>query len=281
MDIEAIRTFLAICDTGSFQAASERVHVTQSTVSMRVKALEERLRVRLFKRSKSGTLPTVQGQRLQRYARMMVLAWQEGRQQVGIPESFDTLLSIGGQHNLWDTLLMDFLPRLRQRLPRTALRVEAAAPFGLMRRLSEGLIDLAVLYRAESLPGLRVEELLDDQLVLVTTNPSGAFEDRYVHSDWGLEIEDEQRTHVAESGVTVDLGSVSTRFLIVTAGAGYVPHRMALRDLETKRLYLARGAPSFRYPIYVAYHARNSPVSVEGALSELRALAATPSLQFS
>ena len=276
MDIEAIRTFLAIYDSGSFQAASERVHVTQSTVSMRMKALEGRLGVRLFERSKSGATPTVQGRRLQRYARTMVLAWEEARQQVGIPPSFDTLLAVGAQYSLWDTLLAGFLPKLRKHLPRVALRAEAAAPFGLMRRLSEGLIDLAILYRPEALPDLKIEELIDDELLLVTTDPKGEYRDRYVQIDWGRAFSDENEAaflDIVETGVTVDLGSLSGRYLIDSNAAGFMPRRMVQRHLKSGALYEAPGAPRFRYPIYSVHHGQNAPVAVESAMKVLRKIA--------
>jgi DNA-binding transcriptional LysR family regulator len=275
MDIENLRTFLAIYDSGSFQAASERVNVTQSTVSMRIKALEERLGVRLFERSKAGASPTVQGRRFLRYARAAVLAWEEGRQQVAIPASFDTLLSIGGQYSLWDTLLADYLPRLRKRLPRAALRAEAAAPFGLMRRLSEGLIDLAILYRPEAMPNLRVEELVQDELVLVTTDPQGKYRDRFVQVDWGRAFSDENiaaMLDIVESGVTIDLGARSAQYLVDAAAAGYMPRRMVQNHLAARTLFLAPDAPSFPDPVYFSCQARGAPAELEDALEVLRAL---------
>ena len=273
MDIENLRTFLAIHETGSFLSASERVNVTQSTVSMRIKSLEERLGVRLFERSKAGAVATVQGRRLLRYARAAVLAWEEGRQQVAVPAAFDTLLSIGGQYSLWDTLLADYLPGLRRRLPRVALRAEAAAPFGLMRRLSEGLIDLAILYRPEAMANLRLEELAEDELVLVTTDSNGSYRDRFVQVDWGRAFSDENigaMLDIVETGVTIDLGARSAQYLIDAAAAGYMPRRMVQKHLESGALVLAPDAPRFRYPVYFACQARGAPAELEEALAVLR-----------
>ena len=54
MNVEFARTFLAVVDSGSFIEAANRVYVTQSTVSTRIKALEERLGKVLFERGKGG-----------------------------------------------------------------------------------------------------------------------------------------------------------------------------------------------------------------------------------
>lgn len=48
MDTELARTFLTVAATGHFVAAASRLHITQSTVSARVRTLEDELGVRLF-----------------------------------------------------------------------------------------------------------------------------------------------------------------------------------------------------------------------------------------
>ena len=63
MDIDQARTFLAIAAHGSFLEAARRLHVTQSTVSARIRNLEAELGVRLFVRNRSGASLTPAGQR--------------------------------------------------------------------------------------------------------------------------------------------------------------------------------------------------------------------------
>ena len=54
MDITLARTFLEIVTTGNFLRAAERLHVTQTAVSARMRALEELLGRKLFVRNKAG-----------------------------------------------------------------------------------------------------------------------------------------------------------------------------------------------------------------------------------
>ena len=75
MNIEHLRTFLDVAQTGSFHRSAERLSVSQSTVSARIKGLEERLDRVLFNRSKSGVTVTGAGQRLLRHADIAV-AWR-------------------------------------------------------------------------------------------------------------------------------------------------------------------------------------------------------------
>lgn len=55
IDVEQLRTFVAIVETGSFTQAGEVVHKTQSAVSMQIKKLEERLEHPIFARDGRGS----------------------------------------------------------------------------------------------------------------------------------------------------------------------------------------------------------------------------------
>ena len=68
MDIDLARTFLAVVDSGSFVEAANRVNVTQSTVSARIRSLEELIGKSLFERSKAGAALTPSGYQFQRHA---------------------------------------------------------------------------------------------------------------------------------------------------------------------------------------------------------------------
>ena len=68
MDTELARTFLAVVATGSFVGAAQRLHVTQSTVSVRIQRLEQSLGAELFVRNKGGAVLTPAGRQFQRHA---------------------------------------------------------------------------------------------------------------------------------------------------------------------------------------------------------------------
>ena len=76
MDIELARTFLEIVSTGSFIRGSERLNVAQTTVSARIRLLEQQLGRPLFVRNKSGASLTPAGEQFLRYAPTFVQLWQ-------------------------------------------------------------------------------------------------------------------------------------------------------------------------------------------------------------
>jgi DNA-binding transcriptional LysR family regulator len=74
VDLDAVRTFLAVAETGQFQAAADDLDITQQAASKRVATLERELGVRLFARTTRGTRLTVDGQALLPHARELLRA---------------------------------------------------------------------------------------------------------------------------------------------------------------------------------------------------------------
>jgi DNA-binding transcriptional LysR family regulator len=95
LDITLARTFLEIVAAGSFLRASERLHVTQTAVSARVRTLEELLARKLFVRNKSGASLTPAGEQFVRYAATIVQVWERARHQVAVPPGRRAVLAIG------------------------------------------------------------------------------------------------------------------------------------------------------------------------------------------
>ncbi|WP_339134086.1 LysR family transcriptional regulator [Streptomyces sp. f51] len=72
MDLDTVRTFVAVADTGRFQEAAAELSVTQQAVSKRIAALERALGVRLFTRTPRGAELTIDGQAFLPHARELL-----------------------------------------------------------------------------------------------------------------------------------------------------------------------------------------------------------------
>ena len=72
MDLDAVRTFAAVVDTGQFQAAGDELAITQQAVSKRIAALERDLGARLFVRIPKGVRLSVDGQAFLPHARELL-----------------------------------------------------------------------------------------------------------------------------------------------------------------------------------------------------------------
>ncbi len=279
MDVDMARTFLAVVETGSFVEAAERVFITQSTVSMRIKALEERLGKTLFKRSKTGSQLTPAGAQFHKHALAMVRVWEQARLEVALPEGYRAALTVGGQYSLWDGFLLDWLARMREQAPDIAIRTQTGFSNALMQHLIEGTIDIGVMYTPQSRPGFELERLFEEELVLVSSDarPSLKLGSSYIYIDWGPEFQADHNLNfpnLSTPGVYMELGSLSLNYLLSNSGSGYFPKRLVAPYLNEGRLKRVRKAPSFRYPAYVVYPADADPEVLGLALETMNAVAA-------
>ena len=259
MKIDHIRTFLEISDCGNFNRAAENLHVTQSTVSARVKAMEDRFGQVLFKRSHSGVELTPAGQHFREYALNIQRLWQQAQQRVSLPENYSQSIGLGSQVSLWNSLILKWIPWMRQNARDVAVHVEADYSPSLMRQLSDGLLDIGVMYNPRQTPGLVIEDLLEETLVLVATDrrevASGWIED-YVFVDWGAEF---RRRHseafpdMDTPAVSVGLGSLGLEYIRQNGGSGYFPTRVVQPLIDSNELHPVEGAPTMQRPAYMVY----------------------------
>jgi len=281
MDIQLARTFLEIVSTRSFIRAAERLNVSQTAVSARVRALESQLGRALFVRNKSGATLTPAGEQFLRYAPTFVQLWQRACHQVAIPAGRRALLSMGAELSLWNPLILNWLLWMKQVAPDIALRTEVSVPDDLMKQVAAGVLDIAIMYRPQNLPGLQIEELLNEKLVLVTTGGEEKLkESEYVYVDWGPVFSTRHDANFPDwtsPGLYVGLGPLGLSYILRCGGSGYFRKRTAQPYVRTGQLKFVKDAPEFTYPVYAVYPAGKDSGLLEPALAALRSVAARES----
>lgn len=277
MDINLARTFIEIVTTGNFLRAAERLHITQTAVSARVHTLEELLGRKLFVRNKSGASLTPAGERFLRYAQTLVQVWERARHQVAVPPGRRAVVTVGGELSLWDPLLLDWLLWMRHAAPQLALRAEIGLPGNLIDQVAEGILDIAVMYAPHQRPGLKIELLIEEKLVLVTTSRRGQQQAAdYVFVDWGPDFVARHNLMFPESasaGTFIGLGPLALQYILQAGGSGYFRMNMIQHHLASGRLRLVAGAAEFAYPAYAVYLESADAQIVTPALAGLRHVA--------
>ncbi|MDF2998784.1 MAG: transcriptional regulator, LysR family [Xanthobacteraceae bacterium] len=163
LDIDQLRTFMAIAETGSFTKASDVVHKTQSAVSMQMKRLEERVGRPIFARDGRASKLTDEGERLLDYARRIVKLNMEamaslsnaeltGRVRLGVPDDYA------------DRYLPEIMARFSRTHPNVELTVVCDPSTDLMDRIETGDLDLAIVTDCDAMSReseiIRREQLL-------------------------------------------------------------------------------------------------------------------------
>ncbi|MEU5219979.1 LysR family transcriptional regulator [Streptomyces sp. NPDC020807] len=168
MDPEAVRTFLAVLESGRFRDAADELGITQQAVSKRVAALEKELGVRLLARSPRHAEATIDGQAFLPHARAFLQA--EARALASVrPGSRALRVDVIGRRLATATLLRGF----HQAHPETELDVVTLFDADTaVAALRAGTIDAS--FRAVTMPGRRLPEdigvlpVLDEPLHLLT-----------------------------------------------------------------------------------------------------------------
>jgi DNA-binding transcriptional LysR family regulator len=280
VDINLARTFLEIVSTRNFAKAAERLHVTQTAVSARVHALEDLLGRRLFVRNKSGATLTTAGEQFMRYAQTLVQVWERARHQVAVPPGRRAVVTVGGELSLWDPLLLDWLLWMRKTAPQLALRAEVGLPDSLVNQVAEGVLDIAVVYAPHQRPGLKIELLIEEKLVLVTTARRGRAQKAadYVFVDWGPDFAARHNLafpELANAGTFVGLGPLGLQYILRAGGSGYFRSNVVQRYLKDGRLRAVPGAAEISYPAYAVFSDSADARVLTPALVGLRHVAGT------
>jgi DNA-binding transcriptional LysR family regulator len=278
MDIAAARTFLEIVKTGSFVRAAANLNVTQTAVSARVRVLEDQLDRQLFVRNKAGAKLTPAGDQFLRYATTLVQVWDRARHQVAMPVGRADVVTVGGEHSLWNPLLRDWLVWMRSECPDVAIQAQIDVADRLIDQVQEGVLDLAVVYAPPHRTGIVPELLLEETLVAVTTDAESRlpFGQDYVYVDWGEEFRSSHHTAFPDApspALTVNQGPLAMDYILAVGGAGYFRMEAARPHLESGRLKLLPDTPRFAYSVYAVYSAKADERLMERVRRGLRAVA--------
>lgn len=279
MDIELARTFLKVVDTGSFIRAARTLHLTQAAVSRRIRTLEAYLGCDLFVRNRAGAVLTPSGRRFLRHAANMVQTLERARHEIGVAQAFHGSLTIGGRFGLWDGLLLRLLEQMRGERSDIQIRAEIGFEEGLMQALVDGSLDIGIMYTPQNRPALRVERLLEEELILVTSRPDAAATpdpDSYIHVDWGPEFLAQlsgSLPALSSPRLIVGISWLALQLIMSEGGSGYFPRRLVQELIQQQRLYRVVGAPSFQLPAYVVYPGSGSNPLITPTLTMLHRVA--------
>jgi DNA-binding transcriptional LysR family regulator len=272
MDLNLARTFLMVAESKSFVDAARKMNITQSTVSARIKGLEDMLGRPLFERSKSGAELTGAGEQFQKHALALVRVWQHAQLEVGLSDQHRDHLAVGAPMSLWDGFLLKWVSWLRTNIPDIAVSASEGLSAVLTQRLIEGTLDLAVMYRPAQPPGHVIEHLFDEEFVLVTSSRTRSAND-YVFVDWGPDFQQDHAAAYPElmnPGLNLDLGSISIDYLLANEASAYFPMRIVKNHIARGRLRQPKRARRFVYPVYMVYPEARDEEAYEPIIDGLR-----------
>jgi DNA-binding transcriptional LysR family regulator len=207
-------------------------------------------------------------------AKSIVLTLDQARHDVGLPSRYRASITVAARIALWELFLPPWVGEMRRSAPDICIRSEIGFEEDLMRRVIEGTIDVALMYTPQHSPGIQVEHLFDETLVLLTTDPSKPWPDEdYIYVDRGAAFYAQHSSNYPDlerPAQVVNIGWLGVQIIICNGGSCFVPIRMTEPLIQAGKLFLMPESPQFKSPVYMVYsHNSDSPV-LDQVVSSLR-----------
>jgi len=168
LEMDILKTFVAIAETGNFTTAAETVYRTPSAVSMQIKKLEEMLGCVLFLRDARSVSLTPNGEVLLGYARRLLALNNEAVSRFLLPD-MNGVVRVGAPEDIGERILPEVLKRFAESYPNVTVDVMIGNSSVLRKRVEEHRMDIALFNSMAGENSGGGEILLSERLVWTGT----------------------------------------------------------------------------------------------------------------
>ena len=262
MEIDQLRAFTSLAHTHNFSRTAEVLGLVQSTVSTRIRLLEESIGKSLFTRSKRKVELTEAGRAFLNYAeRILSLCDQAGAELKALGH-FDNRLTVGSTSSLWSHLLDPVLLGFGERFPKTALVTLTSGSSNIVQLVLDGVADLGVAYIRPRVTGMRVLTVFVDELLLVISPDHPGRTSKRIGAadlpglplltfDWDGPLKDWAQKILPPwytSPIHADVLSTMIHLVLQRKGAAFAPRTTVREELEEGSLVQLRLGETLRPP---------------------------------
>lgn len=253
MEIHQIECFLAVIDTGSFRAASEKLNKAQSAVSTAIKNLEEELGIQLFDRSQYRPTLTAQGENIW----PQLVSFQ---QQIQVIQKQAYYMKNGNEPKitlavsaLWpEKNLSNFIQKFTDQFPFTELIIKQEV-LSADEILRSGEADIAISKVFDETDEFEKRDIGSIDMITVAARSHPLFKTKKLLSPQKLiehrqivlksTSQDSKRNAGVEPGQPqIGVYSLSLKKQLILCGVGWgnLPSHMIEKELQSKQLFILK-----------------------------------------
>ncbi|MEO9100331.1 MAG: hydrogen peroxide-inducible genes activator [Ginsengibacter sp.] len=181
MNIQQLEYIIAVDAHRHFVKAAEKCYVTQATLSMMIKKLEEELHIKIFDRSRQPVVPTEIGKKIISQAKIIL---QESKRLGEIVEEeqgeLKGELKIGIIPTLAPYLLPLFMNSFLKKYPSVKMKISELTTDQIIHKLEQHDLDAGLLSIPLNQPSLREETLFYEQFVVYASSEQKILKKKYV-----------------------------------------------------------------------------------------------------
>ncbi|KOR78617.1 LysR family transcriptional regulator [Peribacillus frigoritolerans] len=156
MNIEQLEYIIKVAEVNSISTASESLHISQSGISMAITSLEKELGIKIFKRSRLGTIPTEDGKEIIQKALEVLSKLEEIRDSAQIhTDTMEKELRLSSTQGLFLTVLPKSLALFKKKYPEVKIVIEEKGGQEITEEVRNGKIDIGLL----NIPKVKPKEI--------------------------------------------------------------------------------------------------------------------------
>lgn len=170
MQIEELKTFLTVCELKNFTHAAVQLSMSQPTVSLHIKNLEQEFQTTLFQRSSKRLSITPSGEILLERAKQMIQIFENAKQQIA--EHHKTVqgeLKIGASYTIGEYILPMILSEFKKNYPHLTLQITIGNTREIVESLKFLQVDIGLIEGTTNEKDLIVTPFMEDELVIVSS----------------------------------------------------------------------------------------------------------------
>jgi len=290
MNINVLKTFCDLIDTGSFSKAAEANSISQSAVSQQIASLERDLGRRLVTRGGGGAIPTDAGKAYYRGARDILQRYEQMREELqALKESSRTILRLGTIYSVGFYLLEPYVRKFLRAHPEATLDIEYSRWNQITTAVLDGELDMGIVAFAEKHRSIEIIPFAEEDMVMVCApdhrlagreqvDPSDLKGERFV----AFEADVPTRRHIdrvlrgsrvaVEITMEFDNNETLKRAVEVGAGLSVLPRNNVLREAEAGHLRIVPFRDPSRWTRRVDIIRRRGRTHSEAEMMFLRTL---------
>jgi DNA-binding transcriptional LysR family regulator len=286
MTFDQLITFVSVAKTKNFTNTAEQLHLTQPSVTNRIKNLEEELGTTLLYRSSKSLELTRAGEKLLEYSHQIIELMRTARLDIG---RVSNEISIGATPTLATYKLPKLIKELYRTEPGKNFMIKQGSSFHLLNMVISGNLDLAFVVNRVEHPDIIMNQLQENmKIVLIGHSGHPIMQESKVTlktlvkykilknstkgSFWKTMNEISLQHHCQfDSFIQADGVEISKQLLQETVSLAFLPLQAVTKELQegTLAIVTVEEMPSFEFPIYLIYHKQMLNCEIVQSLHEI------------
>lgn len=168
MDLNLLRSLVAVAEAGAITEAATRLGLTQPALTRRIQQLEGEFGAELLRRSRKGAQLTEAGQLVEREARVLIDRYDSLKNEVASHRRVQGgTVRVGGGATVVSFMLPDAIAKFQRQFPNVHFHVKEASSSDIASDVADGRLELGLVTQPVRTAGLDIQPLVDDRVVLI------------------------------------------------------------------------------------------------------------------